>query len=126
MCSAFMVEAWTTEFVSAIMFTILENRKGSWGSLNSVVSPYYTQCKVRLDHGRLAPTVYGMFFPLQWTHVCLSEAGNLTLLNLVKDGKLVVDGKLLQEEEYQRKYKPSDPLLRNLGFKANPTLAVKH
>ena len=40
------------------------------------------------------------------------EAGNLTLVNLVKDGKLVVDKKLLQEEEYQRKYKPSDPLLR--------------
>ena len=116
---------WTTEFVSAIMFTIHENRKGSWGSINLVVSPYYTQCKVRLDHGRLAPTVYGMFFPLQWTHVCLSEAGNLTLLNLVKYGKLVVDRKRLQEE-YQRKYEPPDPLLRNLGFKANPTLAVKH
>ena len=58
------------------------------------------------------------------THVCLFEAGNLTLVYLVDT--LVVDGKLLQEEEYQRKYKPSDPLLRNLGFKANPTLAVKH
>ena len=67
-----------------------------------------------------------MFFPLQWTHVCLSEAGNLTLLNLVKDGKLVVDGKLLQEEEYQRKCKLSDPLLGNLDFKANPSLAHKH
>ena len=100
MSLAFMVEAWTTEFVSAIMFTILENRKGSWGSLNSVVSPYYTQCKGRLDHGRLAPTVYGMFFPLQWTHVCLSVAGKATLVNLVIDGKLVVDGKLLQQEEY--------------------------
>ena len=126
MCLAFMVEACTTEFVSAIMFTILQNRKGSWGSINLVVSPFYTQCKERLDHGRFAQTIFGMFFPLQWTHVCLSEAGNLTLLNLVKDGKLVVDGKLLQEEEYQRKYKPSDPLLRNLGIKANPTLAVTH
>ena len=58
--------------------------------------------------------------------MCLSEAGNLTLLNLVQDGELVVGEKHLQEEEYQRKYKPSDPLLRNLGFKANPTLAVKH
>ena len=120
MCLAFMTEAWTTKFVSAIIVI------GSWGSINLDVSPYYTQCKVRLDHGRFAPTVFGMFFPLKWTHVCLSEAGNLTLLNLLKDGKLVVDGKLLQEEEYQRKYKPSDPLLRNLGFKANPTLAVKH
>ena len=82
--------------------------------------------KLRLDHGRFAQTVFGMFFPLQWTHVCLSEAGKVTLVNLVKDRKLVVDGKLLQEEEYQRKYKPSDPSLRKLGFKANPTLAVKH
>ena len=56
----------------------------------------------------------------------LNEAGNLTLVNLVKDGKLVVDGKLVQEEEYQRKYKPSDPLSRSLCFKGNPTLAVKH
>ena len=95
-CSAFMEDAWTIKFVSAIMFTILANRKGSWGSINLVVSPYYTQCKVRLDHGRFAHTVYGMFFPLQWTHVYLSEAANLTLVNLVKDGKLVVDGKLLQ------------------------------
>ena len=93
-----MEDAWTIEFVSAIMFTILQNRKGSWGSNNLVVSPFYTQCKERLDHGRFAQTIFGMFFPLQWTHVCLFEAGNLTLLNLVKDGKLVVDGKLLQEE----------------------------
>ena len=85
MCLAFMTEAWTTKFVSAIIVI------GSWGSINLDVSPYYTQCKVRLDHGRFAPTVFGMFFPLQWTHVCLSEAGNLTLLNLVKYGKLVVD-----------------------------------
>ena len=72
MCSAFMVEAWTTEFVSAIMFTILENRKGSWGSINLVVFPYYTQYKVRLDqyHGRFAQTVYGMFFPLQYGSMC--------------------------------------------------------
>ena len=46
-CSAFMEDAWTIEFVSAIMFTILQNRKGSWGSINLVVSPYYTQCKLR-------------------------------------------------------------------------------
>ena len=58
--------------------------------------------------------------------MCLSEAGNLTLVNLVTDGKLSVDGKFLQEEEYQRKYKLSDPMLRNPGFNANPTLAVKH
>ena len=46
-CSAFMEDAWTIKFVSAIMFTILANRKGSWGSINLVVSPYYTQGKVR-------------------------------------------------------------------------------
>ena len=44
-CSAFMEDAWTIEFVSAIMFTILQNRKGSWGSINLLVSPYYTKCK---------------------------------------------------------------------------------
>ena len=78
-CFAFMVKAWTTEFVSAIMFTILDNGKGSWGSINLVVSPYYTYYKVRLDQGKFAQTVYGLFFPLQWTHVCLSVAGKVTL-----------------------------------------------
>ena len=38
-CSAFLEEAWTTEFVSAIMFTILDNRKDSWGSINCSCFP---------------------------------------------------------------------------------------
>ena len=55
-CPAFMVEAWITEFVSAKMFKILDNRKGSFGSINLVVSPFYTQDKVRLDQGRFVHT----------------------------------------------------------------------
>ena len=110
-CSAFMVEAWTTKFVSAKMFTMLDKSGLSWGYINLFVSPEYTQYQVRLDQGQFVQTVNVPFFPLQWTHVCLSVdsmASNVTLVSLVIDGKMVVDRKLLQEEEYQRKYKPSN------------------
>ena len=62
----------------------------------------HTKYKVRLDQGWFAQTVYDMFFPLQWIHVCLSVAGKVTLVNLV------IDNKLLQDEEYQKKYKVSN------------------
>ena len=44
-CSAFMEDAWTIEFVSAIMFTTFDNRKGSWGSINLVVSRVAKTCR---------------------------------------------------------------------------------
>ena len=71
-----MVEAWTTEFVSALMFTMftmLDEIGYTWGSIALAIPyPDYTQYQVRLDQRLFAQTVNVPFFPLQWTHVCLS------------------------------------------------------
>ena len=42
-CSAFMVEAWTTEFSCADIFTLLDNDGNRWGSITLYAAASYTE-----------------------------------------------------------------------------------
>ena len=95
-CSAIMVDAWTTE--TARMFTLLRDEddgvhKYSWGRINlrPGLEPTY---EVNLGPARFIKKTTVAVFPLQWTRACLS-------LNTSKV-TLVVDGQLLGEEEYRK------------------------
>ena len=95
-CSAFMVEAWTTEFSAADMFTLLDNDGYRWGYINLFAGSSYTEYEVWLGPVDIINQTETVFFPLQWLRACLSldsVAGKVTL---------VVDGQLLGEEEYNR------------------------
>ena len=94
-CSAMMVEAWTTIHSGGFVFTLRSN-DSAWAYI--IVQPSVggtsTEYSVRVGPwSHLKQTTYG-FFPLQWTLVCLSvDTSNL---------KMVVDGQLLVEGEYKR------------------------
>ena len=104
-CSAFMVTAWNTKFSSAKIFELLDmcgmgrgaiqvnwDNYREWGYVHMYAAPGYTEYTVRLGPVSLVKQTTAVFFPLQWTRVCLSvdSVGNVTL---------VVDGQLLGEEE---------------------------
>ena len=97
-CSAFMVEAWTTDFSSARMFTLL-TKKGApwWGYISVHAAPSHTGYKIKLGPVKILQKIEAIFFPLQWTHVCLS------LDSVASKVTLVVDGQLLGEEEYKKR-----------------------
>ena len=111
-CSAFMVTAWNTKFSSAKIFELLDtcgmfsqfssskqvdwDKYREWGYVHMYAAPGYTEYTVRLGPVSLVKQTTAVFFPLQWTRVCLSVD------SVVKRVALVVDGQLLGEEEYKR------------------------
>ena len=101
-CSAFMVEAWTTEFSSADMFVLLDNDGDQWLRIHLFAAPSYTEYRVHLGPFVFINQTDTVFFVLQWTRACLSlnsVAGKVTL---------VVDGQLLGEEEYKKEKRPAN------------------
>ena len=114
-CSAVMVQAWTTDFEAGDMFALLREVDNStsyplkWLGVTLVAwdenSQYEVHFRPKTYYSKTTPA----FFPLQWTRACLSldsVAGKL---------KMVVDGQLLVEEEYKReedKGRPANLSLR--------------
>ena len=66
-CSAFLVESWTTVFRSARMFTLLRKKTQSWGFITLFAGPSYTQYQVQLSTVVFVRKIKTLFFPLQWT-----------------------------------------------------------
>ena len=95
-CSALMVEAWTTEFSGTEMFELLDNDGDHWAKIRLYAANSYTQSDVWLGPVQFINQTETVFFPLQWSRACLS-------LDLVTSQVvLVVDGQLLGEEEYKK------------------------
>ena len=95
-CMAYMVEAWHTEQSAADLFSLQDDQDVYWGNVYVVASPTYMQYILELGPIFTAKKSPAVFFPLQWTRVCLSVdsvGGNVLM---------VVDGQLLVEEEYKR------------------------
>ena len=47
-CSAFMVEAWTTDYAGALMFVLFDVNGNMWGYVDLASFPGYTKYDVRL------------------------------------------------------------------------------
>ena len=105
-CWAFMVDAWTTDFVSVDVFYILkDDGSRQWGYVHIYAAPTYTNYAVHLGNSEFAFRTFALFFPLQWTRVCLS------LETPVGRATLVVDGQVLGEAEYETeedKFRPAN------------------
>ena len=95
-CSAFMVEAWITDFSTADMFTVLGQNGFSWMIIYLWAASSYTEYSVYLGPFYFVNKTKSVFFPLQWTRACFS------LDSVASKVMLVVDGQLLFVEEYRR------------------------
>ena len=107
-CSALMVDAWTTGNAEAVMFVLLDRFGYMWSMVYVHATTSYTEYEVYHAHITLVKQTKVVFFPLRWKRVCLSldsVAGKLTL---------VVDGVLLGEEEYMREADMHRPYNLNL------------
>ena len=104
-CLAFMVKAWTNEFqTSARMFTLMEHRSATsqWGYIILVAASDYTEYQVRLGEVFLSHQTKTVFFPLQWTRVCLSVDSTSSKVTLVVDGQLFGEETYVREEDIYR------------------------
>ena len=106
-CLSIMVDAWswTTEIPNANIFTLLDVRGYTWGTIKLATNSSHTTYEAWLGSVFLLKPIEAVFFPLQWTRACLSLDSNASKVTLV------VDGQLLGEEEYRReddKYRPEN------------------
>ena len=95
-CLAIMTEAWTTEFSAARTVMMLNDNGDRWGDLLVWGAYNFTDHRVYMYNGTLVLRVQlkTQFFPLKWTHTCVSLDSNKITM--------VVDGQLLGEAEYRR------------------------
>ena len=105
-CGAHMVKAWTTEFTAGVLFMLKKDGKDSaWSFVYLYAAAGYTEYQVYLGGSTVIfasiPTLY---FPLQWTRVCMSLDTDSAMV------RLVVDGQMLGQEEYKAHEEEERPL----------------
>ena len=90
-CTAFLVEAWTTEFSVATLLHF-NGRDGSrWGLLSLTTDAAYTQYGIKFGEEQFVAYSSRIVFPLQWVHLCLSLHTGTGMVGLVVDGQVVVE-----------------------------------
>ena len=105
-CTSFMVRAWMSDYADALLFALLDLRADEdyWLSVQIYAEFTHTEFTLQFED---SPTVSAhskvLFYPLQWTRVCLSKDSNSFL------ARLVVDGELLIEKEVEVKKKTRQP-----------------
>ena len=62
-CSAMMVEAWTTEFQTAEMFRLLDVNGETWGELELFAANSYTEIEIHLGELVMMRNIPTAFFP---------------------------------------------------------------
>ena len=104
-CTAFMVEAWTSGFLQESLFTLLTDHGYPWAFITLGVrrsDATYTQYEVWVGPFHFLEKIEAIFFPLQWTRVCLSVDSMASKMTLVVDGQLLGEEEYKREEEFQR------------------------
>ena len=91
-CSAFMIEAWTTDFSASFFFAVVTTQNDIWGYIYLNAAPGYTEYEVSLEPVYFVTRSEDIFFPLQWTRVCLSSDSLAKKVSLIVDGKQVGEG----------------------------------
>ena len=87
-CSAFMVDAWTTDFAAAYVLSMAKDDGSNlWGYMKIYAASSYTKYHVNLGPSSLSAQASTVFVPLQWTRMCLSLDFTAGKAILVVDGE---------------------------------------
>ena len=99
-CTAFMVEAFTN-FVDGTLFLLHDDEGEIWQFVGYYFAETYTEFSLQFeDSPRFLGQSEILFYPLQWTRVCLSKDPSIA--------RLVADGELLIEKEMKVKNDPDN------------------
>ena len=103
-CLAFMVDAWTTDFAAGRVFHMLkDDERNKWGFVEMNADPLsYTEYKMKLGSTEFVAEASTVFFPLQWTRMCMSLDFPASKMRLFVDGQLMLDGKYEKEKDSDR------------------------
>ena len=103
-CTAFMSEAWTTDFSASRLFELRDVDGDRWAYVLLYAAESYIEFEVKLGNVDFQTPIPRVLFPLTWTRVCLSLDTGSGKVGVVVDG-LVVQEKIYQEalEEDERR-----------------------
>ena len=87
-----MVEAWTTDFVSAVLFKLNDEGGQFWAYLDMFAADKYTEFTVVLGGAYFLTYSERVLFPLTWVRVCLS------LETITGNVRLVVNGEVEEDK----------------------------
>ena len=94
-CTAFMVEAWITKYTRTKLFVLSDDKGKVWHVIEIHAVKAYTKFSIQFeDSTEFSNKSDILFYPLQWTKVCLSRDSNTSLVRLVVDGEQSDDTKL--------------------------------
>ena len=94
-CAAYMVQAWTTVYSSANLFTLYGGFDNWWGRVKLFAARKYTEVEVNLGKVFVKAKSDNLLFPLTWTRVCVSLD---TVTGMVQ---IIYNGNILEERVYQ-------------------------
>ena len=101
-CTAFMVERWP-EYTNSFLFVLTDDEEETWHWIQIYAAETFTEFQFELeDSPRFTVKSASLFYPLQWTRVCLSMDSNTSTV------RLVVDGELLLQKVWKVKNKPDN------------------
>ena len=90
-CTAFMVKSWTS-YQNARLFVLRDDNGHVWLWVEIAAMTTYTEFSFQFeDSPRILTRSELLFYPLQWTRVCLSRDSNTSLARMIVDGELLVE-----------------------------------
>ena len=94
-CSAFSVDAWTTEFSQSAMFALLTKEGHYWSFFELYASDKHTEYWAKVGEVMLNVKDNSKFFPLTWSRACFALDLQLNKM------WVVVNGKMLGEQNFE-------------------------
>ena len=94
-CAAYMVEAWTTAFASAVLFQLNDRGGDQWAYVMMYAARYYTEFNVYIGRVTVEAYIDRLLFLLMWTRVCVS------LDTVTGSVRIVVNGEVLEDKVHQ-------------------------
>lgn len=114
-CAAYMIEAWPTDSTEVRMFVLQGKNFGygygahdsetafDYGYVSMYAAPDYTEYEARFAFVHVRAHIPAVYIPLQWTRVCVSLDTDSSRV------RLVVEGKMLGEAEYNMEEDDNKP-----------------
>ena len=103
LCTAFMVKTWNQTLEEPIFQLYDDEKKELWLRVRIFSGVTYTRYWFKIEDSKwFSAQRKVLFYPLQWTKVCLSRDSNTS------SARLIVDGENLIEEYYMGKNKPGN------------------
>ena len=92
-CGAFTVEFWVEGFTNSPLFYLVDENEDTWLYVELFATSNYTEFTVETKNESFTIRSQSLFFPMQWTRVCLSFDSNTSKLIQIENRQICLTSK---------------------------------